>query len=70
MKTGLHKRVSRLETSVEEAHIQALRQTIAELEQRKVELLADLTTLEEAIAAMRIRLRPRYRVEAQQKGPE
>lgn len=45
-------RIARLEASAEEHRIQALRQTIAAMEQRKVELLADLTTLEAAIDAM------------------
>ena len=70
MMARLSKRVSRLETTVEDARIQALRQTIAELEQRKVELLADLTTLEEAIAAMQRRTRTPLRVEPQRKIPE
>lgn len=67
MKASLSKRVTRLETSVEEKHIQTLRQTIADLEQRKNELLTDLTTLEEAIMAMQRRSRRLERVEAQRK---
>ena len=47
-----------MDTTREEAHLATLRQTIADLEQRKVELLADLTTLEAAIAAMQHRVRP------------
>lgn len=59
-----------MDTRAEDAHLAHLRQTIATLEQRKVELLADLTTLEEAIAAMQRRTRPVVRVEPQRKTPE
>lgn len=57
-----------MDTTAEEARIEALRQTIATLEQRKIELLGDLTTLEEAIAAMQRRTRTVLHVEPQKKA--
>ena len=69
MTASLNKRVSRVETRAEDAHLATLRQTIADLEQRKVELLADLTTLEAAIAAMQQHTRRQKAPESRRSDP-
>lgn len=59
-----------MDTTTEEHRIQTLRQTIADLERRKVELLADLTTLEAAIAAIQRRLPGRHGHQPQKDAPD